>query len=834
MRGWRNEIRVAVRGLVRRPVFALQATVTVALGTLGLTTVYPMMHRVVLRPLPYEAPDRLAAVRTALDREWMGVTVPELLHLAEQEGLFEDVAAVLPPQYDQSFTWTDASPRERLRAVQVTPNFFELLGVEVVGPGFDDDPSSGGQVILSHGFWASRFGDVAGEHGSAVGTEPDPGGAIQEPSTVDRRDTSGPLRPASAIGRTLALNDAPQTVVGVLPQDFEFPLAADPFDVWVVRRLDSAMPPSNDNRVFRMVARLAAGATIEAARARVPGLIEAFHREHGTDIRVARTEVRSLHEDLVGPVRTPLLLLTGAALVVLVVAALNLALLLSARNLARGTELAVRRAVGAGTGRIARLLLIEASVIALGGVAVGAVLGRATLSTLDLASAAGAGRLPDGPGDLAQLPVLAAVMVLGVVVGTALVPAFRAARSASLSARGGGGGQDVRRSIAWVVGVESALVFGLLVAGGLTLISLEALTRVDPGFDPRGAIALEVRLPDGKYEAAEVPGVFERAAERLEALPGVTRVGSVTHLPLDGDNWGGQFAIEGRDHPAPDALPLVDWEFASPGYFEAAGIPILEGRAFSEDDVHDAPLVAIINETLVRRYFPDESPVGARVNGNGFDGTWFTVVGVAGDVKQQGLEHESRGYLYMSSLQSLYWPERQMVVRTATSDPVGVVPQVRTELLSVDPDLTIGTVRSLVEVVHRASGAFRLRALVFGSLGVIAALLGMAGIHGVASHGVQARRREVGIRLAVGADRGRVFRMMLTDGLRPVLVGMLGGVVLSWVAGRWLQGYLYGVDGDDPAVLVGIAGLLTLAALAAVVPAALRARRVDPVRMLQE
>jgi putative ABC transport system permease protein len=790
MSNWGTGIRTVLRGLGRNPGFAGQAVAAIALAVIGVAAVYPLLHGIVLRPLPFEEPERIVTVRTALEEQLLGVTAPELTLLSGETELFDAVAAVIPPQYEVSFTRTDVLPRERLRSIQVTPGFFDLLGVDIRGPGFD--PAGGTEVMLGHRFWEDRFAA-------------DP----------------------SVIGRSLSLNGQPYTIVGILPERFEFPLSAQPFDVWIAHRIDPSLAASTDFRSYRIAARLAEGASVSAVADRVPALLAAFHEAHATGIFIRRTEVRTLHEDLVGDLRTPLVLLTAAALLVLVVASLNVALLLSARNLARGTELAVRRALGAGRGRLVRLLLGEAGVIAVLGGALGMAGAGAILwwvADFELLRAA------DASGFLRAATVAGA---LAVVMLAAVLPAERAARSATLGERSSGSGRGARRIIAWIVGAECALVFGLLVAGGLTLVSLEALSRVDPGFESRGALALEVRLPR-HYERSEIPAFFETAGERLAGLPGVEAVGSVTHLPLDTENWGGLFAVQGLPGQSAETLPFVDWEFASPGYFEAAGIPVLEGRPFSSSDAEGAPLVAIINETLARRYWPDGGALGARVNGNGFDGTWFTVVGVVADVKQQRLEDGSRGYIYMSSLQSFVWPERFFVIRTESPDPLPVSSAARNALFELEPLLTIGSAFPLDDIVERARAPFELRALIFGALGLIGILIGAAGIYGIATHSVQMRRHEVGLRLAVGAPGRRILSMMLVDGLRPVFLGMLGGLVLAWIAGRWLESVLYGIRSDNLAVMGAVAVLLALVAGVAVLPAALRARRTDPVRLLRQ
>lgn len=795
---WTSEWRILIRSLGRRPAFTAQAVLTVALGAVGLTTVYPILHRTVLRPLPYEEPERLVAVRTTLDQDLLGVTPPELLLLKQQADLFQGVAAVLPPEYDRSFVWTDGTPREPLRALQATPDLFRVLGVDLSGPGYDPSPGGADEVVLSHGFWERRFGEQ------------------------------------DVVGRAMSLNDRPFTVVGVLPEGFELPLDGQDFDVWPVFRIDPTWPASMDNRVYRMVARMAEGASVEGVAARVPDLLRDFHDREATGIHIGSTHLRSLHEDLVGAVRLPLLLLTAGAILVLVVAALNLSLLLAARNLARDAELGVRRALGAGEGRLARFLLMETGALAALGALGGLGLSRVVLRVLEAVGGEGLGRGGPVSEGLGLIPWMAGGAVLAVALGAGIVPALSAARGARLGSRSRSRSKDAHRTIAWVVGVESAVVFALLVAAGLTVMSLDRILSVDPGFRAEGAVAVGVRLPDDRYDRTGIPAFFEAAAARLEGLPGVVAVGSVTHLPLEEANWGGSFAVEGREGQDPGSLPLVDWEFASPSYFEAAGIPLLEGRPFTTAEHADGSRVAIINQTLARRFWPEGGAIGSRVNGNGFDGNWFTVVGVVGDVKQQGLEDDSRGYMYMASNIYYDWLERQLVIRTASTNPTSLVPEIRQALLEMEPSLTIGTVTSMEGVVERASGAFRLRALVFGSLGLIAVLLGMAGIHGVASHGVQARMQEVGVRLALGADQNGVFRMVVVDGLRPVLLGMTAGATLALWAGGWLDSFLYGIDARSPLVLVGIATVLVASALAAIVPPALRARSLDPVELLQE
>lgn len=427
-------------------------------------------------------------------------------------------------------------------------------------------------------------------------------------------------------------------------------------------------------------------------------------------------------------------------------------------------------------------------------------------------------------------------------LGAALVPALLAAGVPGLKVsgapqapgtRGGTSSRSSRRAAAVLTGVEACLVFVLLVGTGLTLRSLQKLTRVDPGFDVEATVALQLRTPDGQYDTRESFSDFvRRMEERVEAVPGVGAAGTITNLPLAPASWAGSFNIEGR--PLPGDQVTVDWEVASGGYFEAAGIPVLRGRTFGTEDRPDAPMTVVINETLAELWWPDSDPLGARVSGYGAEGPWQTVVGVVGDVKQQGLEHEARGFLYVPTTQVFPWPERELVVRSTVGNPASLVPAVRSALRELEPRLVIGAVRTLDTLVRDSSGAFRLRAVLLASFGTLALLLGMAGIYGVAAHSVRSARREIGVRMAVGADGRSVARWALLSGVIPVTAGIAAGLAVSLALAGFLDGLVYGVSPSDPRILTGTALFLLASGGAAVLPTALRAGRVDPVRLLRE
>lgn len=798
MRGLATELRVTIRGLVKRPGYALFALATIVLGAGAMTAGYGLLHHVVLRPLPFEKPERLLAIRTLYGSGTLGLTQAEYLHLADHPGPFREIAALVDPSLDRDWIWTGPDGREILEAVRVTPGFFSALGVApALGPGPDAAAPGAPQLVVSHGFWRARLGG-------------DP----------------------AAVGRTLEINGSPYALVGVLPREFEFPIRPDPLEAWIAFSPEAAAPLPEAPLSFRVVGRLATGETVERARRVTTRTVTEFRAGiPGED--PGGVSVRPLAEDLLGPARRPVALLATGGLLVLLVASLNLSLLVAARNAERRGELRVRTALGASRGRLLRQLLLEAGLLAAVGGAGAALLGGAVLGWL----------LEARPGEMVRTgagEVGPEVLVFGLVA--ALLPALVAAAlpglriSANvreLSARGSTAGASGRRFASALTAVESGVVFCLLVVAALVVLSLRKVTTVDPGFDTVSTVALQVHLPDDRYGGGdgETARFLLEVEDRVRALPGVTAAGAITHLPLSEESWSGSFRIEGRDDMGPGDRPVVDWELVGPGYFEAAGIPVLRGRTFDARDRGDAPRVAIVNETLARRWWPDGEPLGARISGGG---AWSTVVGVVGDVKQQGLARDTRGFMYLPAIQSFPGLEYQLVVRAGGGEPAAVVPRVRDLLRELAPGATVAEVRTLRELVRSSSASFRMRAVLLGGFAFLALLLGMAGIYGVAAHGVRTRRREIGIRMAVGADARRVVAGVLRDGLAPVVGGMLGGLALVLAGAPALRGLLFGVGATDPGAVATIALLVLASAAAAVLPPALRARRTDPVRMLRE
>lgn len=789
-----RELGFAVRGLLRRPVYALLVMATIALGVGSVTAGFGLLHEVVLRPLPFDDPERLVAVRTVFDADILGVTEPEYLAIAEHAEAFESVAALVEPNLDTDWTWSVRGERRPLDAVRVTDGFFRTLGVSPeIGTLSAAGTPGERRVVVSRAFWRGELGG-------------DP----------------------SALGGVLRVNGEPYVVSGVLPASFELPLGPEPTDVWILYAPEPVEARVDLPLAFRVVGRLAPGVDEDRAVAEVTRLVE--DRRAMISDTPRHLLVRPLAEDLVGADRRPLVLLALAGTLVLLVASLNLSFLIGARSVERREELSVRTALGASRGRLLRHLLAEAALLALVGGTIAVGLAASVLDRVFEARPGGLVRATGAEvGPEIVLVGLAAALVPALVA--ALFPALRiAAGTRTLGARGSSTDRTTRGLSRLVSTVESGAVFALLVVAALVIRSLQEVTAVEPGFDTTSTVGLTVFLPPDRYsfEARETASALLLAMEeRIEALPGVHAAGTISNLPLSPESWSGTLVIEGRGELDDE---VVDWELISPGYLEAIGIPLLRGRAFDERDRGDGDRVALINETMAGRWWPDGDPIGARISGGGAPST---VVGVVGDVKQQGLHTGTRGFMYLPMLQTGAPSKQELVVRVEGDGPEAAVGRIRAVLSELEPDLAVGPVRTLDMLVKDSSGPFRLRAVLLGTFAAMALLLGMAGIYGVTAHGVRTRHRDLGIRIALGADGGRIMKDVLSEALLPVVWGLCGGLVVVLAAGPALGGLLYGVSPTDARPLMGIGLLLLASGGAAVLPSAVRARRIDPAGMLR-
>ena len=800
---FRQDAAFALRSLRAAPGFAAVALLTLALGIGANTAVFSVVRGVLLRPLPFPEADRVARLWHANPQggeERSRVSEPDFRDWEAGSTRFASLAGYFYAPGGSGADLTGAGRPERLEGAFVTPRFFETLGTpaalgRTLRPDEASDPDDH-FVVLSHGTWVQRFGG-------------DPG----------------------ILGRSLTLDGQPHTVVGVMPPDFTFP--GERLDYWI----PLSTIPADDigrqrgSRFLDVIGRLAPGATLEQARDELSAVARRVaEREPEAE---GWTEVTAVpvRESLVGEVRRPLLVLLGAVAFVLLITCVNLASLLLARGTARRRELAVRAALGAGRGRIVRQLLTESLVLALAGGVLGvglAVLGVRALGAL------GAAGLPRAEAVRMDGGVLLYALALSTAAGLlfGLLPALRAtSRELAGTLRGGGRGTvgaPGQRLRAALVVAEVALAVVLVAGAGLAARSFARLVGVDPGFQPRGVLAVKLSMRDDE-DGQPRASYYNALLDRIAAVPGVRAVGAAKDFPLrgTGEEWapigippaaGGSAEREAR-------LPVIH---VSADYFRAMGVPLREGRAFTAADREDAPLVWIVNEAFRRRYFPGESVVGKTLL---VGGTPFTVVGVVGDVRQRSLAEPAEPTAYMHYLQNQR-SGLSLAIRTE-GDPLRYAAAVREAVWQVDRDQTITSVETMEQVVGADVARPRLLAALLLLFGLMGLLLGALGIYGVLAFMVSQRRQEIGVRVALGAQPRSVLGMVVRQGMALAAAGVAAGLVGAFALTRGMTAILYEVRPNDPATFAGVVAVLLAAALVASWLPARRALRVDPVQALR-
>ncbi len=794
-----RDIRYTLRMLRRAPAFTAAAVLTVALGVGATTTVFSVVYALLVKPLPYPAPDRLVMVwqdmraRGGPATEW--ATPGNLVDWKGETSLFSAVASIRGSRP----TLTGDGDPEPLAGENVTQDYFAVLGVApLIGRTFAPHemlPTGPRVVILSHGFWQRRFGG-------------------------DR----------SVLGRRLVLSGEQHEVVGVMPPGFRPVIVADT-EVWRPDRLN-LVNPSRGAVVLRVVARLRPGLDwnqVGVAARTVSQQLQTRYPQTNTDVSL---NVVSLQEQVVGESRAGLLVLLSAVVVVLLIGCVNIANLLLARASARSREIAVRTALGAGRARVLRQLLTESVVLAgIGGI-FGVALSYAGVKALVAAAPAGAPRLAEVGIDPAVLTFAAAVTGLaGVLFG--LAPALHMARehlALALKASGRGTvgvvGRQTRRIL---IVAEVAVALVLLVGGGLLLRTFAQLQRVDLGFDPTNVLVGTVLPPAAKYRTPADRSVFyDQVLERISALPGVRTAAIASIIPLAGGDSDMSFTIEGAPPPVrPDDAPATWYRLVSASYLETFGVPLRRGRNFV---AHEAEPVLMVNETMASRHWPGEDPIGRRIRFSD-DGPWFKIVGVVGDVKQQGARAGLRGQTYIP-----YWhlpePGVGIALKTAGQAELLSAP-LRRAIRDVDPDMPVSNVATMTSLVADSIEEPRFLALLVGLFAGLALLLAAIGIYGVLSYAVSQRTAEIGVRLAMGAARRDVFSLIVMDGLRLALVGVAIGVVTSAVVAPGLSKLLFQVQPIDPITFVGVVAAILIVAVAASIIPARRGMRVDPLTALR-
>ncbi|HLL75966.1 MAG TPA: ABC transporter permease [Pyrinomonadaceae bacterium] len=790
-----RDLRYGARTLAKQPGFAAVAVLTLALGIGANTAIFSVVNGVLLRPLPYREPERLLALRG-------NMSLPNLEDLKAQTRSFEAVGGLNA----RTLNYTGGGEPLQVDAGLVTADLFEVLGARAelgrtISAGED---VYGGErvVVLSHAFWQKHLGG-------------DPG----------------------ALGRTIQLSGSSYTIVGVLSPRFVSP-AGNP-EVWAsVRVVDPVGTKFRGAHFLRTFWRLRDGATVEQAQGEIEAAWARLAEQHPAENRARRLTLQSLQERVVGDTRPALLILMGAVALVLLIACANYANLLLARSAARRHEVAIRAALGAGRGRIVRQMLTESVLLSVVGGLCG--LGLASWG-VDLLLALEPANLPRQSDIRLDWRVLAFTLgvsgLTGLVFG--LAPAWNAARVDAQSAlkeggRGTVGGRSWLRGA--LVAAELALAVVLLVGAGLLVKSFARLRSVEPGFNPDNLLAMRMELPQSDYK--EIPKQTEfrrRVLESLNTLPGV-EAAMVSEIPLGDDSLFHNFLIEGRPAVAEGEEPELHSRTIGGDYFRVAGIPVVAGRALDERDREGAPLVGVVNESFARQYFGGGSPLGARVRWARVEGEprWITVVGVVGDVKQMGLNQPEEPAIYTPFAQSMQeWKRWMHLVVRSKSDPATLTGAVKARVWSIDPQIPVTKVRTMDEVMSASVARQRFDMTLLAVFAAVALLLASVGIYGVVSYTVTQRTHEIGVRVALGAGRGDILRMVMGQGLALALAGVCLGVAGALALTRLLEGMLFGVGARDAATFALVPAALTAVALAACYLPARRATKVDPMVALR-
>jgi predicted permease len=805
--GWRD-LRYAARMLRRTPGFAAAVLAIFALGIGATTTIFSFVNAVLVRPLPFEDSARLVVVQP--EGPSAAVMPADFLDWHLHNRGFLNLAAIA----SATVNLTDAGEPEQVRAAAVTAAFFEVMrATPLFGRTFrpgEDRPGSDDVAVIGAGLWRRRF-------------MADPG----------------------VIGRRLTLDNRPVTLVGVMPDGFDFPRDLSPFamgrsrpiDVWTPLILH---PGDRSNAFLRVIGRLRSDWRLDQADADMDALAARLAPLAPPDRRVERVHVASLRDRIVADVRPLLLVLSGAVGLLLAIACSNVANLLVARGAARQKELTLRAALGASRWRIVRQLLMEALLLAsLGGMA-GLVL--AFQGVAALRSAIPPGSLPRLEEIVVDRQALVFTLITSLATGLifGLLPALRSSRTdAGATIKDHGATTTPRPTLLnWLIAAEVALTFVLLVGAGLLIHSFWRLTGVDPGFEPGRILTASVTLPETAYDTSAAMTRFSsEVLARLDGAPGVAEVAAVNWLPLGGSLIRGTFLVEGV-REIPPAAAVVSKPAVSPGYFRALGIPLVSGRDFDARDGPSSPGVVIVSASLARALWPGADPLGKRLT-SGFgppeEQPWLTVVGVVGDVKQTGLGDETLPAVYMPLPQAprpFLLRRLTFVVRT-TGEPAAVAPLLRGAIRRVDANLPFDRVETMSALVGTSVSEPRFRSTVMGLFAAAALALVGAGVLGSVSYSVARRTREIGVRMALGAAPRGVLRLVIGQLLWVTAAGLAVGVLAAVGLTRLLARFLFAVGPTDPITFMAAAVVLVSAAAAAAYVPARRAARVDPLIALR-
>jgi putative ABC transport system permease protein len=816
-----TELRFALRQLRKSPGFTLVAILTLAIGIGANTAIFTVVNAVLLKPLPFPNPEQLVAVGGTISGEntprahLNSISFPDFFDYAAQNKTFAYMAAYR----DRTFALATGAEAQSLRGLRVTPQFFDVLGVTPhLGRTFESDEAAPGggaggyTAVLSYEFWKRHFkGD------------------------------------ASALGTVINVDGRAHTIVGVMRRGFQFPIETEVFDIYTTFAPEAESPdggkPNTEqrgNHSLQCVGRLKPGVPVAQAQADLSTIARALEQQYPESNTRWGAAVVPLRENMVGDVSGALYILFGAVGCVLLIASANMANLLLARATVRGKEIALRSALGASRGRIIRQLLLESVLLAAIGGFFGLLVAAWGTDVLVSLVPQNIPRITDIQLDGAVLGFTILVsLVTGILFGMA--PAFQASRldlRSSLNEGGRGSGGGSRHGLRnGLVIAEVALALLLLTGAGLLLQSFARLSRVDPGVRTERLFTASINLPEAAYPRAEnVVSFFDNLMPRLRALPGVQSASTIFPLPLSGSNVTTSFDIEEQPKP-PGEQPDSPARVGGTDYFATMGIPLIRGRFFNETDQRTSQQVMIVNQKFVDKFFPGQDVVGKRLkpgwSADKDDPQMREVIGVVGNVKHQSLRREETPEMYMS-VNQLPVGVASLVIRTATADPAAITAAVRAELARTDANVPLTRVRVFDEYVARSLARPRFNALLLSIFAGVALLLTAIGIYGVMAYSVAQRRHEIGVRIALGAQKVDVLRLVVGGGMKLTAAGVVIGLLAAFALTRLLETLLFGVKPFDAVTIGSVAFLLCLIALLACWVPARRAAGVNPIIALRE
>jgi putative ABC transport system permease protein len=803
-----QDARYGFRALLKNPGFTLVAVITLAIGIGANTLIFSIVDSVLLRPLLFKDSGRLVMLwQTNSQQRDPQEKNPQVAGPADfndwntQNQVFEGLAAF----FNWTYNLTGVDEPERLESAIVTGSFFDVLGMRpelgrAIIPD-DDQPGKDNVVVLSRGFWQRRFGSDA-----------------------------------AIIGKSITLNRNQFTVVGVMPAAFNFPNPA--VELWVPFGFSAAQAQDREGKFLKVIARLKPDVKLDKARAAMSTIASQLEQQYPATNTGRGIELAALRENEVSSIRPGLLLLLGAVGFVLLIACANVSSLLLAKAAARRKEMAIRAALGASRRRLVSQMLTESALIAAIGGGTGtllAVWGMDILISLN-------------PGDIPRLAdaridgrVLGFTLILSILTALifGLVPALSASKPDLQEAiRETGSTSETHSRLKLhnlLIVSEVAVALVLLVGAGLMIRSFLRLHEVDPGFNTENMLTLRLWLPASRYGSNEQQtAFFQQLIDRIETVPGIKSVGAIQDLPLRANRMGFKFVIEGRAATKSAEEPDAAYRAITPEYFRTMSIPLIQGREFFRQDERTSTPVVIINQSMARQFWPGEDPIGKRIRFGERDAPWYSIVGIAGDVKHMGLDAKEGAAIYQPYAQKQFSFLRWMtlVIRT-DAQPTSLIAAVRSQVHALDNDQPVYDIATLDQLLSNSIAKPRFYTALLGAFAVLALILASVGTYGVMSFSVNQRRREIGIRLAMGARRGDIFKLVVGRGLLLALTGVAIGLGGALALTRVMSGLLFGVSATDPMTFIMISLLLTGVALVACFVPARRATRVDPMVALR-